>query len=231
MKLSTWVWVLVAVILAIGAFWLFRKGCGSPKPDIIAARDSVQMYRLENGKLAAAIKQREQDYYRAEEGYLDSIAALHRTKVKFIREVVTVIQQGETVIKTIEKPVIKYDTVQGMPLIDEVSQHYISPYYDATAIIRLNGDSSELHLKTFDTLSYVAKTVKEGGLFNRREYLQVVATNSNPYNQITGLNVFRQPLPRPKKFGIGFQVGYGLGAGFKPGVVISAGVNYNFICF
>lgn len=222
---------IIAVVFVV----LYIQRCNAPKPDIIAAQDSTQYFKNKYGEVAA-IKQREEDFFRVKEaGYLDSIAKLHNTKEKLLLEVITLKQKGSVIITVASPPIItiKTDTVPGeCPQYISVQETFTNPYYNAAVSVSLDGsDSSRMKLETFDTLTIVTKTVKEGGLFNTKTYLQVDATNANPYNRITGLQVYRQPLPKQKKIGIGPFVGYGVtgNALLKPNIVLGVSIQYNFI--
>ena len=235
MKLKTFIWAFGILAVIICTFLLLRN-CNRSKPDIIAAVDSVQYYKNKLGQEVAAIKQREQDYYKAAEGYLDSIAKLHNTKSKLIQEIAVLTQRGTVKITTPGKPTIVYkDTgstvLVALPQMDYVEQAFENKWYKALVHIPLdaNSDTSFLQLETFDELRYVAKEVKEGGLFNRRTYLQVDAINTNPYNKIDGLSVYRKPLPKPKKIGIGIQGGYGFSTSFKASPYVGIGIHYSII--
>lgn len=221
----------VGVIVAVLVMLLINK-CNQPKPDIVAtSNDSTQYYKNKLGQEVAAIKQTEQEFYRVKEaGYLDSIAKLHNTKAKLLQEVTTLKQKGTVTIAVASPPIIKRDTIPGQCNdITSMEQVFTNPYYYAEVSLSTK-DSSRILIETFDTLTIVSKTVKEGGIFSSRKYLQVDAVNSNPFNHITGLQVYKQPLPKQKKIGIGVFAGYGIGgSSFKPGVMIGVGVQYNFI--
>lgn len=229
--------ILIAIAAALVILLLFVfKQCRAPKPDVIAIQDSTQYYKNKLGEEVAAIKQREEDFYRVtSENFLDSIAELHNTKASLLREVAILRQRGSVTITVPGKPVITTDTieVEGECIVPTaVAQDFSNPYYSASVFISMDGkDSSRLMLETYDTLTIVTKTVKEGGLFNRREYIQVDAKNSNPYNHIANLQVYRKPLPKQKKIGIGPFVGYGVSGNalLKPNIVLGISVQYNFI--
>lgn len=213
---------------------LFVRKCTTTKPDVIATQDSTQYYKNKMGQEVAALKQREQDFYRVKEaGYLDSIAKLYNSKSRLLQEVAVLRQKGTVTISVASPPLIKRDTIPGeCPTITLVEQVFTNPYYWAEVSIPVNNqDSSKISIQTFDTLSIITKTVNEGGLFNRKTYLQVDAVNSNPFNHITGLEVYRQPLPKQKKIGIGPFIGFGVSGNslLKPNIVVGIGVQYNFI--
>lgn len=229
-----WNIVFIAIgVAATIAVFLLLKNCNAPKPDIVAVQDSTQYFKNKYGEVAA-IKQREEDFFRVKEaGYLDSIAKLHNTKAKLLLEVTTLKQKGTVTITVASPPIIIRDTLPG-GYVEWISvqETFTNPYYNAAVSISLDGsDSSRMKLETFDTLTIVTKTVKEGGLFNTKKYLQVDAVNANPYNRITGLQVYRQPLPKQKKIGIGPFVGYGVSGNalLKPNIVVGVSIQYNFI--
>lgn len=63
----------------------------------------------------------------------------------------------------------------------------------------------------------------------RQNFVQV--KNNNPYTTVNTLKTFRKELPKDKKLGLGFYVGYGLNTNMqlKPSIGIS--LNYNLIEF
>lgn len=242
MKKNTPIWIGVGIAVVVLLTLFIVKSCErGAKPEIAAIRDSVQFYKLDNGKLATALKQKTEDFSvlaARNANLLDSVAKLYKTKVSLLQEVAVLTQHGTVTIMSPSGSAIliyKTDTLwkQGdcPPLPASVAMEYRNPWYHVIDQISLRGDSSKIEIQTFDTLTYVAKAVKEGNLFNRKNYLQVVASNSNPYNAIVGLDVYRIPVPKPKKFGVGVQVGYGFSNALKPALYIGAGVSYNLIRF
>ncbi|HTE32719.1 MAG TPA: hypothetical protein VK666_20200 [Chryseolinea sp.] len=232
---------VMACSIAVLLFLLIKWNCTKSSPDIVAVVDSVQYYRNKLNQEVAAIKQREQDYYKAPPGYLDSIAKLHNTVTNLLQEVEALRLRGSVKLATGSHPEIIY-RYKGSPVIDtmpgghdpgdsaiSVTQTFSNPYYSAVANISLHGDSSYLWIESYDTLRVVAKLVKEGHLFNRQTYLQVDAVNTNPYNRIQGLSVYRKPLPKPKKIGIGIQVGYGFSNSLTPSIYVGVGISYNIL--
>lgn len=208
-----WQWKVIAgILLAVALFFWYRSCNKKTSGTQVPWTDSVSYWKNEYGKEFASRKAAADQFAISRSIDLDSMASLFNGKTKLLQEVAVLKQKGSVVIKTPGAPTIvfkeKRDTVSGECLtIDRVEQDFSSPYYKAHAIIPLNGDSSSLKLETYDTLAYVARLVREGGLFNRKTFLQIDASNSNPDNKITGLDVYRKALPRPKKIGIGFQVG------------------------
>lgn len=222
-----------AIILLIAlVIFLLLKQCNIPKPEISVTRDdSTQYYKNKLGQEVAALKMERDEYGKTLTiQFRDSIAKLHNTIDKKVKEITILRQKGTVIIDNTKPPIVKIDTVPGVEQeYLSVEQNFDNSYYHANAFISLSGGTSTMKLQTFDTLSVVAKVVTEGRIFHRKSYLQVDAINANPYNKIEGLNVYRQPLPKQKKIGIGPQVGYGFSQSFKPSVYVGIGIHYSLI--
>lgn len=229
MNNKTLIWVGV-VAIAIVLVILFTRGCGDSTN--VTGVDSTFYWKDKYGNEVASKKGLEVQFGYKEKHLLDSIAEIHNVKPDRIKEYVTVYQEGKATIVTRDRPVITYvDSGKGKE-IKNVFQMFENPYYLVEATIDLSGqDSSFALIETVDTLSVVWKEVREGNLFNKKRYLQLDVTNKNPYNHITGLDAYRVPLPKPKKFGIGVQVGYGFSNGIEPRVYVGAGIHYSVIRF
>ena len=223
-------YLVVGFIVLIILLAIFFRKCESPTI-VTKPVDSVFYWKDKYGNSVASLKGLQEQFGYKEKKLLDSIAKIHNVKPDRVKEYVTVYQQGQAVITTIEKPVITYvDSGKGKE-IKSVFQMFESPYYLAEATIDLTGDSSRLALQTIDTLSIVWKEVREGNLFKRKRFLQLDVTNKNPYNYIVGVEAYRVPMPKPKKFGVGVQVGYGFSNGLEPRAYVGVGVSYSIIRF
>lgn len=222
--------VIGVLVLVIAALLFFAIKCNPKKSTVVpVSNDSATYWKDKYGTTIASIR-----YYEGElsekNSTIDSLAKALSIKPKHIKEVVTITLRGENTITTIEKPTIKYDTVSG--LVASASQDFESPYYDVTAFISLNEDEqSNLRIQTFDTLTLVQRVVKTGSIFNRQTSIQFDIINANPYNLVTGIEAYKVELPKPKRFGIGLQVGYGFSQGLTPKPYIGIGASYNLIRF
>lgn len=220
------------VIIVIMLVVIFIKKYHNVGPDVIAAKDSTQYYKNKMNQEVAAIKQSDADFYRVQEkGYLEKIAKLFNSKATLLKEITVLQQKGQVVIKANNPPIIKYDTLPGedCPTFRYVSQVFTNPYYYSEVHISTI-DSSIMYLETYDTLTHVVKRVKEGGLFNRRLYLEINELNSNPFNHVTNLQSYRQPFPKQKRIGIGPLIGVGFGgSSLKPIPFFGIGIQYNII--
>jgi hypothetical protein len=193
MKASTIGWILAGLLLIALLILLLKDGCNKHPEIAVSKGDSLQYWKNKAGEVAS-IKKTEQDFLEVSienKNLLDSIAKLYNSKTKYIKEYVKVTEKGEVKIVNTEVPIVKYVDSNNCPRV--LFQGFENPYYIVEAQIDVKGDSSYVKLETIDTLSVVWKTVKEGGLFNRRTFLQVDMQNANPYNHITGATVYRVP--------------------------------------
>lgn len=187
--------------------------------------DSTRYYKNKLGETVAYIKKKDEDYAKAIWD-LDSMAILFNTKPKYIKEVVQVVSKTTDTIYSSTDPITIY---QG-DSVRMLSQMFESNYHIAEVTIDRKGDSSRLLLSSVDTIDVITKQVIEGPLWNRRKWVELDVKNRNPNTVITQVNAYRQLLPKPKKFGIGFQVGYGF-SGIAPKPYVGVGISYNLIRF
>lgn len=228
MKHTTVLYLIITGLL-IALFFCFR-GCHKKVNDGLptGANDSLQKWVNSMGDTVAALKTTREQLARKNQGF-DSLAALYRTKPKFIKEVTTITVEGKETIVPSGPPVVIHDTVEGVPDVVSMSQAFENNYHVAEVTIHRNGDSSKLLLSSVDTIDIIGKEVKEGNIFNRKTFYQIDVKNRNPFTTITGVQAYRTPPPRPKRFGIGVQGGYGFSSGFTPQPYIGLGVSFNFI--
>lgn len=224
--------ILIGVFVVMLAIIFFQWKCNRDRQAIVTTATDSFYWRDKYNNEVASRKGLEEQFGFKEKHLLDSIAEIHNVKPDRIKEYVTVYQEGKATIVTRDRPVITYvDSGRGKE-IKNVFQMFENPYYLVEATIDLSGqDSSYALIETVDTLSVVWKEVREGGLFNKKRFLQLDVTNKNPYNHITGLDAYRVPLPKPKKFGIGITVGYGWSNGIQPRVFGGIGIQYSPIRF
>lgn len=233
MKKGHIIFYAVLIICVVGLIWALVKSCEDPKPDIkVTGTDSISYWQNKYKETIASQKATEQDFAKAREGMLDSLADHYNTKVKYIREALIIAQKGQEQLTPHDTVIIEYEKPQGdcPPQIRTLSQAFESPYYFSEVTINAQfPDSSTNDIQSVDTLNVLWKEVKEGNIFNRRHYLQLDIKNANPNNLIEGIEAYRKALPKPKRFGIGVQGGYGFSSGFVPKPYVGVGVSYNLI--
>lgn len=237
--------MVAALLLAVAIAFFFLKKCISVQPDIIAAKDSVQ-YRWTDDSLRMItfIKQREQDFNKISQMLRDSIKKLQSGKFKNLNTAARIILSGSVRLGDqaegpdlatngdVVSPSHEINNTGQIFVRDTVQQDFHNDWYKVKTAINLSDRSkSYTEITTKDSLTYIDEYVKEGGIFNRRTFLQVSISNSNPYNKISGMEVYRKPLPKPKRFGLGPQVGATLSADMKVKPYIGIGGSYNLIRF
>lgn len=161
----------------------------------------------------------------------DSIAKVYRVREKNLLEYIVALQHSLSDVKPSGAAAADYfpmDTLKNCPpQIRNLRQAFSSPYYKAAVQI---GDSSFMHLESFDTVTVVWKRVREGSIFNRRNFLQVDVSMANPDTKVYGLKAYRMQ-EKKRKVSVGLQVGYGLSNSMKPMPYVGVGLQYNIINF
>ena len=90
-------------------------------------------------------------------------------------------------------------------------------------------DSTVVGMRFHEEIDVILGEEKTGflGLGKRRPFAEV--TLHNPFNKVSTLRSFNVTPPKPKRFGIGPTLSYGVGSEFNPQVFIGIGVNWNII--
>jgi hypothetical protein len=208
MYISKNILLIVTAIIVI-AFILFT--CNHSSTSIQGSSEEVDTLEWVNdgGDLVSSQKS-SPEYFSEERNHLiDSLAKVYNVKPKKIIEYVVVTTEGNTDVRPEGKPTIEdYFPVEKdcPPIPKRVSQNFSSPYYKAKVQI---GDSSYMHLQSFDTVTVLWKKVNEGSIFNRKHLIQLDVSTANPDTKVTGIKTYRI-YEKPKKWAIGFGFGYGL---------------------
>lgn len=136
-------------------------------------------------------------------------------------------KQRGTIERIITQQTATTITAQTTPVFDTVLRQYQarfkdSIWYDVT--VKVDSSAARLNASFLNVLSIAEFTKK------RKTYVKVL--NHNPYS-ITqdGTNLFEIKQNKTKRFGIGVNIGYGIGTDFKPKPYLGAGVSYNFLNF
>jgi len=216
-KLGLLIIVIIAVILSI-------RYCGNGSGGGGTSPDSLIYWKNKAKDLTASLKGSELDFATVERELLDSIAKVYKSKTKYIKEVVVVTTEGETILQPADTIYRDYAPVANScpPQIKTMSQQFKNPYYKADVRI---GQGSKMALQSFDTLTLVWKRVKSGGILSRRNYLQADVSLANPHSKVTGIGAYRQEERNQKKVGIGVQTGMDI----KGRAYIGIGISYNLI--
>jgi len=107
--------------------------------------------------------------------------------------------------------------------------------YWVNSYIKASKDSISLSAKIENAYTVVIGMQKRKGFKNlfKKKVPIVEVTNENPYTSTKTLRAYVTKSPRPKRFGIGFNVGYGIILDKKPVFrpYIGIGLQYNIIEF
>lgn len=136
---------------------------------------------------------------------------------------------GQTKFDTIIKTEIKYvyDTIieNGDTILIPL-QKYAVHHNDRWVKVNFDSDSSNTQISILLENEYTVSLVKK-----KKKY-EAIVKNYNPYSSVSEISaVSLQGFPRPKKFGLGVQLGYGINSSFRIQPYIGVGVSYNIIRF
>ena len=212
--------ILVAIIFFIALAQLSK--CGNTVPTG-KALDSLFYWKNKAGDAVASLRGAELDFAIKESKWADSIAKVNKTKVKYIKEIITVTEKAVADIDpsgAVEKDFYPVTVPNCPPTIKNLRQRFINSYYDAQVQV---GDSSYMHLTAYDTLTVLWKRVKGS--------LQLDVSHANPSVHIEGIKAYRVADKKPKKWSIGLQAGCGFSTGLKPSAYIGVGITKSIIRF
>jgi hypothetical protein len=185
------------------------------------------------GDIVASLQGSEQAFAVEDEKEIDSLVKVYKTKEKNLIEYIIALEHTNADlladVNSKEADYYSYDSSQRNcpPQVKNYRQTFTSPYYIAKAQI---GDSSYLQLQSFDTVTVLWKRVKQGSIFNRKSLIQLDVSVANPDTKVYGLKAFRV-AEKNKRFGIGFQVGYGFQKDMRPAPYIGVGIQYSIFKF
>jgi hypothetical protein len=96
-------------------------------------------------------------------------------------------------------------------------------------VVTATKDSTQVGMRFHEEIDVVIGQEKTGflGLGKPKPFVEV--TLHNPFNKVSTLRSFNVTPPKPKRFGIGPTLSYGVGSGFIPQVFVGIGVNYSIL--
>lgn len=217
--------VLVPIFVMIGLILLVSllfKECSYKQREIDTRKliaqlnDSLQSYRDKEGKMISKISSIEVNNMR----FFKELSV----KDKTIQELQKLVKKG-TLAASIIKTETKVDTVfKTTKIIDTLTPTFQTDFNAKGWIwgtVTMNKDTTSLKLFSRDQYDIRLSKEKDG------TYIDVI--NHNPFSTTQEVrSVYK--LPKPKKFGIGINIGYGItNKGLSP--YIGVGLNYNLIRF
>ena len=90
-------------------------------------------------------------------------------------------------------------------------------------------DSTQISLKVRNEYSVIIGEESQGWFKSKKPFVEII--NQNPYSETKSLRTYQVQLPKPKYFGIGPIIGYGISTDFKFQPFIGVGIQYNLIKF
>ena len=90
-------------------------------------------------------------------------------------------------------------------------------------------DSTQISLKVRNEYSVIIGEESQGWFKSKKPFVEII--NQNPYSETKSLRTYQVQLPKPKYFGVGPIIGYGISTDFKFQPFIGIGVQYNLIKF
>lgn len=122
---------------------------------------------------------------------------------------------------------VKWDTIKTGTVFPVYESKLTDKWYNG--FIRASHDTIKLKLNVKN--DYTVVIGEEGKLF-RKKTTFVEVTNLNPNTETTTLRTYQvKNDTKPKRFGIGVIIGYGIGVNLVPSPIIGIGGSYNFINF
>ena len=126
------------------------------------------------------------------EKLLDSIAKVYNTREKYLQELLIIATRSH-----IDIPIVPGTEEQDYfppvdscpPQIKNMRGTFATRWH--TAKVQL-GDSAYLQLESRDTITGIWKTVKEGNIFKRKEYLQFDINFADTSRKVTHMTTYRK---------------------------------------
>lgn len=119
--------------------------------------------------------------------------------------------------------ITKVDTIKGKDSIAYVYPTYSDSIINKWITYRATADKDSFRtsIKIKNDFSVIVGTDKG------KPFVDLIT--QNPYSETKQLRTYQVSIPKPKKFGVGPNVSYGVGVGFKPQVFIGIGIQYNIL--
>ncbi len=195
--------------------------------------DTLVQYRDKNGVLSSKVKVLEvlnkNQILELNTNKQTLIRLQDELKVQQGRVTNSVGFSGQTKFDTIIKTQIKYvyDTLyQDGDTILIPLKKYAVHHNDRWIGVNFDSDSSKTTVSIQVENEYTVSLVKK-----KKKY-EAIVKNYNPYSSVSEISAISlQGFPRPKKFGLGVQLGYGINSSFRVQPYIGIGLSYNVIRF
>lgn len=229
--------IIIALILIFAAFLLGRRAGNAQ-----ANREAIQLITALSDTLKQTINK-----------YGEAVATISVIKTDNAK-IFTQLKSSDSSINALQKVVKDYqDKLKpGGSVTNFITQNKITTG-DSTTISKLDSvlnGNKVIYYPTYTSakkdqwIDYKIIANKDSIKFNlvmQNDYSVVIGRksgqdfvdiiNRSPYSTTKSVRTYQVQMPKPKRFGVGVHVGYGLGTNFEFTPVISAGLNYNVIRF
>lgn len=149
----------------------------------------------------------------------------------------TEVQSSDTTYITSKDTIIRNDTVFIYPEYSSLIKKGLrkDSTYWATINVKSNKDSTSVGVSLNNSYVVVIGNERKKGFKNlfKPKVPFVEVTNENPYTSTKTIRAYQVKAPKPKRFGVGIHVGYGLILDKQPILrpYVGIGINYNIIEF
>lgn len=227
--------LLIITFGLLVVLFMYKSGCVGSKTKDVSVKTAIPVdtlhWKNKDGDNVTSLKGNEESFAVITKRVADSVAKTYEVRLKDMREYLIAWTQSQADVPadtaTRQTDYIPSPVKDCPPIVKNMRQQFNSAYDSISVQI---GDSSWLHKRSFDTLTAVWKTVKQGFLFNRKKYLQLDLSFADTSRHVTGLTAYRAPQQKQKKWGIGFSSGVTYYNG-RGRLYAGAGINYTFIRF
>jgi len=235
-KIPIWVLLIVALIALMSTCQQEKKASFSKQQWNLyktLLEDTLIQYRDKNGTLSSKVRVLEvlnkNQILELNTNKQTLIRLQDELKIQQGRVTNSVGFSGQTKFDTIIKTEIKYvyDTIfQDGDTILVPLKKYAVHHNDRWVNVNFDSDSSNTTINIQVENEYTVSLVKK-----KKKY-EAIVKNYNPYSSVSEISaVSLQGFPRPKKFGLGVHLGYGINSSFRVQPYIGIGVSYNVIRF
>jgi len=230
---------LLLLVIILGLILLYLNKCHDNKTDkreqeafINALQDSIKHFKdkHDNNVATISVLQTSSAKTFAELDLMDEeLKALQATVEDYRKQ----LKAGSSVTRALLETVTE---LRGRPSMSVVkgdtlwkdSIAYVYPTFKDTINNKwleynslMSKDTNITNIKIFNEFSAVV------GIKKGKPFIDLIT--ENPYSSVKSLRTFQVKIPKPKKWGIGPQAGYGIGNDFRPTFFVGVGVHYNIL--
>ena len=232
-------WLIVALTitlagtLTLGWYWGKARGDRASTDTINTLNGLIKEYVIDINGLKKQVSEKQQlilsqkqaiDIHLIEKSELKKLHFKAVNEVTRLKAEISILKDSLShsgtvvIVEPCDSVGLSYPVIKIPFTFKEVNEYYT-----------LSGGFSEVGIMDIDLNVPISLSVWTGIEKGSKDYKAVVTT-TNPHVKITELESVKFDLPKPKKFGIGIQTGYGIGKnGIGP--YIGIGISYNIIRF